>query len=252
MAVDVQHLRTTDPNRAPANLEIGQIAFGLGQSPIADICRAETHHDIFLYVGNGSDDRIDSNGNDLSSLITTGLPVANKGWIRYSLVEKLVQGNWTVTGDACVGGDLTINGILDFSGIACPLIVNCDTGVASQLLASAQFMGTPSVDIFGDQINVGVPTSFIYGVAQTGTLLSLVHDGTTRVDFTDLNTIFTNDIFTINNTVAGQALRAENGFVIIADAYSLPNSSPTEADRIIISTSSSESDWTDTVDGGEF
>jgi len=92
----LQHLRSFTGGEHPLNLEPGQIAFNMAAS---NYDTATNNYNMYLYVGNSSNQRIDEGG---TVLVTGGEP--NKGWIRYSLrnvsftEENTVYGDFTVVG----------------------------------------------------------------------------------------------------------------------------------------------------------
>jgi hypothetical protein len=91
----VQNLRSFTQDEHPTDLEPGQIAFNLAQG---NINLSEGDANIYMYVGNQSDIRMDEDGT-----VLVGGGTAGKGWIRYSL-----RGT-RVTGDS-IYGDLDIIG----------------------------------------------------------------------------------------------------------------------------------------------
>lgn len=92
----LQHLRSFTGDEHPLNLEPGQIAFNMATS---NYDPATNDYNMYLYVGNSSNQRIDEGG---TVLVTGGDP--NKGWIRYSLrnvsltEENIVYGDFTISG----------------------------------------------------------------------------------------------------------------------------------------------------------
>ena len=92
----LQHLRSFTEGEHPLNLEPGQIAFNMATS---NYDPSTGNYNMYLYVGNSSNQRIDEGG---TVLVTGG--EANKGWIRYSLrnvnltESNIVYGDFTVAG----------------------------------------------------------------------------------------------------------------------------------------------------------
>lgn len=82
----IKNLRNSNPALSPTDLEEGQVAYNYG---VATSPEGET--DVYIFIGNGSNTREDSQGNDLSGTIS-GAPTANKGWIRHSLTPYLIDG----------------------------------------------------------------------------------------------------------------------------------------------------------------
>lgn len=91
----LQHLRSFTVGEHPLNLEPGQIAFNMATSNFET---SEGNYNIYLYVGNSSNQRIDEGGTILATGGDTG-----KGWVRYSLrsvrtTGDTIFGNFTVKG----------------------------------------------------------------------------------------------------------------------------------------------------------
>ena len=92
----LQHLRSFTGGEHPLNLEPGQIAFNMATENFDPLTN---NYNMYLYVGNSSNQRIDEGG---TVLVTGG--EANKGWVRYSLRNvNLTEGN-VVYGDFTVAG----------------------------------------------------------------------------------------------------------------------------------------------------
>lgn len=89
----LQNLRTFTYDNHPVDLEEGQLAFNLA---VENEDLAEGDANIYMYVGNGSDLRIDETG---TVLVAGGTP--KKGWIRYRLRSVSVQGD-NIYGDLSV------------------------------------------------------------------------------------------------------------------------------------------------------
>lgn len=90
----LQNLRTFTFDNHPTDLEEGQLAFNMAAQNI-DLAKNDAN--IYMYVGNGSNQRIDEGG---TVLVTGG--TSNKGWIRYRLRNigpdgGIIFGNLTVT-----------------------------------------------------------------------------------------------------------------------------------------------------------
>ena len=73
----LQNLRTFTFDNHPTDLEEGQLAFNMAAQNI-DLAKGDAN--IYMYVGNASNARIDEDG---TVLVSGG--TANKGWIRYRL-----------------------------------------------------------------------------------------------------------------------------------------------------------------------
>ena len=91
----LQHLRSFVEGEHPVNLEPGQIAFNMATGNFTPDCE---DYNMYLYVGNASNSRIDEGG---TVLVTGGL--ADKGWVRYRLRNLSVRGG-------NVFGDITVKG----------------------------------------------------------------------------------------------------------------------------------------------
>jgi hypothetical protein len=81
----LQQLRTFEFDNHPIDLEEGQLAFNLAEN---NIDSADGDYNIYMYVGNGSNIRLDEGGTVLTAGGTTG-----KGWIRFRLRNVSVQGD---------------------------------------------------------------------------------------------------------------------------------------------------------------
>ena len=92
----LQHLRSFTPGEHPLNLEPGQIAFNMATS---NFDTDKDDYNMYLYVGNSSNQRIDEGG---TVLVTGG--EANKGWVRYSLRNVNLTESNTVFGDFTIAG----------------------------------------------------------------------------------------------------------------------------------------------------
>ena len=96
----LQQLRSFNGGDYPLNLEPGQIAFNMATT---NYNVPQNDYSMFMFVGNGSDTRIDEGGT-----IITATGTAGKGWIRYALSKQLEAGS-IVYGDFTVaGGTLTV------------------------------------------------------------------------------------------------------------------------------------------------
>lgn len=91
----LQHLRSFNPGEHPLNLEPGQIALNMATD---NLNSATNDYNIYLYVGNGSNNRVDQGGTVLATSGDTG-----KGWIRYPLRSMSINGD-------NIFGDVTIHG----------------------------------------------------------------------------------------------------------------------------------------------
>ena len=92
----LQHLRSFTGGEHPLNLEPGQIAFNMATE---NFDPATNNFNMYLYVGNSSNQRIDEGG---TVLVNGG--EANKGWVRYSLRNVNLTEENTVFGDFTVAG----------------------------------------------------------------------------------------------------------------------------------------------------
>lgn len=81
----LQNLRTFTFNNHPTDLEEGQLAFNLAAE---NQNLGNKDANIYMYVGNGSNIRMDEGG---EVLVPTG--TAGKGWIRYRLRNVSVEGD---------------------------------------------------------------------------------------------------------------------------------------------------------------
>lgn len=89
----LQNLRTFTFDNHPTDLEEGQLAFNMAEQNI-DLSKNDAN--IYMYVGNGSSDRLDEDGTELVTGGTDG-----KGWVRYRLRNF-------GTGGGDIYGDVTI------------------------------------------------------------------------------------------------------------------------------------------------
>lgn len=104
--VNLLHYRSLNLGQVPANLEFGQFAVNTynGINPTIPTLR-----EIYLFVGTGGDDRVDEQGNDLSTNAAAAAAlsgeslVSQKGWVRYNLRSVKNSGD-SVTGDLIVSG----------------------------------------------------------------------------------------------------------------------------------------------------
>lgn len=81
----LQQLRTFEFNNHPLNLEEGQLAFNISSDNFDSLSK---DYNIYMYVGNGSNQRIDEDG---TVLVSGG--TAKKGWVRFRLRNVSVQGD---------------------------------------------------------------------------------------------------------------------------------------------------------------
>lgn len=107
----IQQLRSFTEGEHPLNLEPGQIAFNM--SP-GNFDPAEYDYNMYMYIGDGGNARIDEGG---TVLVTGGL--AGKGWVRYRLR------NASITGDNIYG---------DFSILGAKLKVEVDGSNKAELV----------------------------------------------------------------------------------------------------------------------
>lgn len=85
----LQNLRTFTFNNHPTELEEGQLAFNLAAE---NQNLSEGNANIYMYVGNGSDLRMNEDG----TVLVPG-NAAKKGWIRYSLATLNTVADGAVT-----------------------------------------------------------------------------------------------------------------------------------------------------------
>jgi len=81
----LQQLRTFEFDNHPIDLEEGQLAFNLSAG---NINAGQSDYNIYMYVGNGSNSRLDEGG---TVLVAGG--TAGKGWIRFRLRNVSIQGD---------------------------------------------------------------------------------------------------------------------------------------------------------------
>lgn len=81
----LQQLRTFEFDNHPIDLEEGQLAFNMA---VENYSASEGDYNIYMYVGNGSNTRIDEGG---TVLVVGGNQ--GKGWIRFRLRNVSVQGD---------------------------------------------------------------------------------------------------------------------------------------------------------------
>ena len=81
----LQQLRTFEFDNHPIDLEEGQLAFNMS---VGNYDAAASDYNIYMYVGNGSNIRIDEGGTVLVAGGNQG-----KGWIRYRLRSVNVKGD---------------------------------------------------------------------------------------------------------------------------------------------------------------
>jgi len=249
----ISHLRSNDPNLSPSNLENGQIAFNVGLSAVVDPCRnLENHYDIFMFIGNGSDSRIDQNGLDLTSTIV-GSPKANKGWIRFSLDNRFIQGNATITGDQCILGDLQVQGQTQFNNVVCPFIINCDSTPPSSLIFSSRLNTIPVFDIFGDRTFSSNPISFSTNLGTLENLFSIENGINSVISISEGIFNSNSTTFRVNSSGIPDSLNVTSGKVSINNfSYSLPINSPINSGNVIVSTTMGDSEWSEELDGGVY
>ena len=91
----LQQLRSFNFGEDPLNLEPGQVAFNMAPE---NFDAAKQDYNMYMYVGNASNQRIDEGG----TVLTTGGDTG-KGWVRYRLRNVSVLGD-NVYGDFSVLG----------------------------------------------------------------------------------------------------------------------------------------------------
>jgi len=91
----LQQLRSFTEGEHPLNLEPGQIAFNMSAD---NINKKADDYNMYMYVGNASNNRLDENGTELE----TGGDIG-KGWVRYRLRNISVRGD-NMYGDFTVAG----------------------------------------------------------------------------------------------------------------------------------------------------
>jgi len=91
----LQQLRSFTEGEHPLNLEPGQIAFNMSAE---NIDKKADDYNMFMYVGNASNNRLDENGTELMTGGSLG-----KGWVRYRLRNISVKGD-NIYGDFNVLG----------------------------------------------------------------------------------------------------------------------------------------------------
>lgn len=91
----LQQLRSFSEGEHPVNLDPGQIAFNMAAGNFA---ANEENYQMYVYVGNGTNNRIDQDG---TVLVADGLSA--KGWVRYHMRSVSKNGD-TIYGDFSVSG----------------------------------------------------------------------------------------------------------------------------------------------------
>lgn len=97
----LQQLRTFQFGNHPVDLEEGQLAFNMAPENI-DLSRNDAN--IYMYVGNGTNQRIDEGGTVLVSGGANG-----KGWIRYRLRNVSPEGGTIYGNVTVVNGNLRLD-----------------------------------------------------------------------------------------------------------------------------------------------
>ena len=97
----LQNLRTFTFDNHPTDLEEGQLAFNMSAQNI-DLAKNDAN--IYMYVGNGSNQRLDEGGTVLVAGGTSG-----KGWIRYRLRNLGPQGGTFYGNVTVVDGKLKLD-----------------------------------------------------------------------------------------------------------------------------------------------
>lgn len=99
--VNLLHYRSLNLGQVPANLEFGGFAVNTYNGIYPTV---PTLREVYLFVGTGGNDRVDEQGNDLSSMVAVGEPlVSQKGWVRFNLRSMKTSGD-TMTGDLVMSG----------------------------------------------------------------------------------------------------------------------------------------------------
>ena len=91
----LQHLRSFSAGEHPVDLEPGQIGFNVSADNFNPVLG---DYNTYMYVGNGSDNRLDEGG---TVLVSGGTP--GKGWVRYRL-KNLNPDGGTVYGNFNIAG----------------------------------------------------------------------------------------------------------------------------------------------------
>ena len=131
----IQNLRTFNAGEHPTDLEPGQIAFNLSQD---NFDLANSNANIYMYVGNQSDLRLDEGG---AVLVEGGTP--GKGWVRYSLRNVRVDGD-TISGNLnVVGASVKISrSASDYAELVIPKVA--DSPLSSANVGSVRWNETSS------------------------------------------------------------------------------------------------------------
>lgn len=127
----LQQLRTFEFDNHPIDLEEGQLAFNM--SP-GNYDAAASDYNIYMYVGNGSNTRIDEGGTVLVVGGTQG-----KGWVRFRLRNVSVNGDSVYGNLGVVGGNMRV--FKQSGGPDAQLLIptELDTGVSGALAGSLRW-----------------------------------------------------------------------------------------------------------------
>jgi len=127
----LQQLRTFEFNNHPTDLEEGQLAFNMS---VDNYTATESDYNIYMYVGNGSNIRIDDGG---TVLVAGG--TAGKGWIRFRLRNVGVQGDSVYGNLSVINSNLRVfkQGAIGSAELLIP--TELDTGVNGALQGSLRW-----------------------------------------------------------------------------------------------------------------
>jgi len=113
----IQNLRTFTEEEHPTDLEPGQIAFNLSQG---NFDLENNNANIYMYVGNQSNLRLDEGG---AVLIEGGSP--GKGWVRYGLRSVRVDGDTMYGNLNMAGASVKISrSATDYAELIVPKVVD--------------------------------------------------------------------------------------------------------------------------------
>lgn len=129
----IQNLRSFNAGEHPTDLEPGQIAFNMSQDNW-DLDSSDAN--IYMYVGNESDLRMDEDG---TILVEGGAP--QKGWIRYSLRNVRTSGDTVYGSLNVIGANVNISrSASSYAELVVPKVT--DTPINSSNLGSVRWNNT--------------------------------------------------------------------------------------------------------------